>query len=464
MCRNIEVKKFDPYTYQDYTIKRMIGEKHLGLFFRPGAGKTVMTLTALNELIYNRFEVQKALIIAPKYVAAFTWAEEVAEWEHLSMLRVSKVLGSKKQRLNAVAADADIYVMNRENVAWLCNEFPGRRWPFDTVVFDELTSFKNPSAIRFKKMKKLYPSLDRTYGLTGTPNANGYLDLWAQVYLLDGGERLGRTYTGYRDKYFEPDKRGRDRIYSYKLKPGAEDAISARIADLCISLRPGDYAELPELIVKDMRIALNTQARRQYDKMEKDLLINVDDEIITSSTAAVLNGKLLQIAGGAIYAEDGSYKTVHAQKVEVLKELIEEANGESVLVFYNYRHERERILEALKGYRVRELKDDGAIDAWNSGQVDVMLAHPVSAAFGLNLQAGGHIVIWFSPTYRQELYEQANDRLYRTGQTEPVTVIRILADGTVDDDVIASLSDKASGQDYLLRSLQRRIKKAKGKC
>ena len=450
-------RSFNPFPFQRYTIERMINEKHLGLFYRMGAGKTVITLTALNELIYNRFEVRKALIIAPKYVAQDTWTKEVGQWDHLKLLRVVRVLGSEKMRLKALNEDADVYVINRENVAWLVKTYPGKHWPFDTVIFDELSSFKNPSAIRFKRMKKMLPLIERTYGLTGTPNANGYLNLWSEVYLLDQGQRLGRTFTAYRNRFFEPDKRGYGVVYNYKLKPGAQQEIDRLISDICISLKPSDYAALPPILYKDAQITLSDSVRRQYERMERELLIQVPDGIITAQTGAVVTGKLLQIASGAVYDTDGLAKQLHSQKVDALKEIIEGANGESVLVFYNFKHERERVLAALKGYTVRDISDESAIDDWNDGKVDVMLAHPASAAYGLNLQAGGHIVVWFSPTWNLEYYEQANARLYRTGQTEPVTVVHLIAQGTVDEDVMAALKSKDATQRELLEALQRRV-------
>ena len=448
--------EFEPFEYQQYTIDRMIREKHLGLFYRMGAGKTVITLTALNELIYRRFEVNKALIIAPKFVAQDTWVKESAEWPHLSLLRMSLILGSEKKRIEAVEADADVYVINRENVLWLTSKYPGKRWPFDCVVFDELSSFKNPSAIRFKKIRKMLPLISRTYGLTGTPG--NYLNLWSEVYLLDQGERLGRTFTSYRNKYFEPDRRGNGIVYSYKLRAGAKEEIDRLIADICISLRPDDYAKLPPIVYDDLGIHLNATAARRYMTMERESLIEIGDSEITAQVAAVVTGKLLQIASGAVYDDTGQAVVIHDQKIEALKDLLSYTSGPS-LVFYNFKHERDRILETFAGkpIRIAEIKDDGAIDRWNAGEIDLLLAHPASAAYGLNLQRGGHDVIWFSPTWNLELYEQANARLYRTGQQYQVKVTHLIARGTVDEDVMESLTKKDKTQRSLLESLKRKI-------
>lgn len=456
--QDITPQPFEPYEYQRYTIERMINEPNLGLFYRMGAGKTVITLTALNELIYRRFEANKALVIAPKYVAQHTWATECAEWEHLSMLRVSKVLGTEKQRIAGIEANADVYVINRENVAWLCKKYPGRKWPFDTVIVDELSSFRNPSAVRFKCLRKMLPLIKRLYGLTGTPSPKSYLNLWAEVYLLDGGERLGRSYTAYRNKYFMPGRRGPGGVVvEYKLRPGAREAIQAKIGDICVSLKDSDYSGQPEVSYMKKVVTLSPAARKKYDEMEAESLINIDGDVVTAQTKAVVSNKLLQIAGGAVYDEDGNTIHVHDQKIEALKELLEEEPR--ALVFYNYKHERERILEALKGKNVRELKDPGAIDAWNRHEVDVLLAHPASAAYGLNLQHGGHVTIWFSVTNDLELYLQANARLARNGQEHEVLIVHIIAEDTVDEPGLSDLKLKDTDQNALLYYLQRKKEK-----
>lgn len=448
--------RFSPHDYQYYCIERMMSEKHLGLFLNMGLGKTIITLTALNELITYQHKVKHVLVIAPKRVAETTWTDEVSKWDHTRHLRVSKILGDRETRISAVERDADIYVINRENVTWLVENY-GADWKWDCVVIDELSSFKNPKAKRFRALKRMLPKIDRVYGLTGTPAANGLIDLWAQLFLLDRGERLGKTVTRYREKYFVPDKQNGHVVYSYRLKDGAEERIREKISDICISLKSSDYVELPERIDMNVTVNLGRRVYDQYRALERDMLLSLPDGEITAVNAAVVTGKLLQIASGSVYDEDSAPHRLHSAKQEALKEIIESAGSDPVLVFYNFIHERDAILE-LGG---RELKTEKDVRDWNAGKIPLLTAHPASAAYGLNMQDGGHIIVWYSPTWDLERYEQANARLHRQGQSEPVRVIHIVAKGTMDERVLATLESKDKTQSALLKALEKRIKEIK---
>ncbi|WP_422447841.1 SNF2-related protein [Thermoanaerobacterium sp. DL9XJH110] len=448
--------KFIPHTYQKYAIQRILEQPAVGLFLDMGMGKTVCALTAAAELLHDRFEVTRVLVIAPLRVAEDTWSREAEKWDHLKYLRIAKVLGSEQQRVAALNSDADIYVINRENVEWLVNYF-GKRWPFDMVIIDELSSFKSSKARRFRALRKVRPLIKRIMGLTGTPAPNGLIDLWAQIYLLDQGERLGKTITGYRERYFEPDKRSRTVIYSWKPKPGAEKAIFEKLSDICVSMRAEDWLEMPERIDRVIPVQLPQEAQEQYKRLERDLLLPFADGDIVANTAAVLSNKLLQMANGAVYDENRGVKVLHNTKLEVLEEIIEAANGKPVLVFYAYRHD----LDRLKAYfpKARTLDTAKDINDWNSGKIPILLAHPASAGHGLNLQAGGHIIVWFGLVWSLELYQQANARLCRQGQTHSVIVHHLVAEGTIDEDVMKALSNKVKGQDALLEAVKARIEK-----
>lgn len=453
---------FKPHNYQKYCIDRLINEPALGLFLDMGLGKTVTTLTAVKELKYYRFEVRKVLVIAPKKVAETTWSNEAAKWEHLQNLRVSKVLGSKNKRIAALAATADVYAINRENVEWLV-EYYRNDWPFDMVVVDESSSFKDRNTKRWKALKRVRPKINRIVLLTGTPSSNGLIDLWAQVYLLDEGARLGKTLGQFREHYFNPDKRSSERVFTYKPKYGAEDAIQNLIGDICISMKAEDYLELPDCMTVNTLVALDSKAQKAYETLEKTMLLEINDETITADMAAVLTGKLLQLAGGAVYDANHNAQFIHSCKIEAFMELIDSLNGEHALVFYGYQHERDRILEVLKktNLRVRVFKTADDEAAWNKGEVDILLAHPASTAYGLNLQDGGHHVIWFGPTWSLEQYQQANKRLHRQGQKYPVIIHHLIAEGTVDEDVIKALDNKCEAQEALLQALKARIEKYK---
>ena len=424
--------EFKPHAYQQHCINKIIEIKKLGLFLDMGLGKTVTTLTAVKELKYNRFLVRRVLVIAPKKVAEGTWTREAAKWGHTQMLRVSPVLGSQTKRIRALNTPADLYIINRENVCWLVDYYRNA-WPFDMVVVDESSSFKSHSAKRFKALASVGDRIDRMVELTGTPSPNGLEDLWSQIFLLDGGERLGKRYTQFRERYFQPDKRGADgMVYSYEAKPGTEASILEKISDICISMKAEDYLQLPE-----------------------------DDETISVTSAAALSNKLLQLANGALYGEDRQVHEVHGCKVEAFLELIESLQGKPALVFYNYQHDRTRILKALEklGLAVRELKTTQDEDDWNAGKIQVLLTHPASSAYGLNLQQGGNHVIWFGLTWNYELYTQANKRLHRQGQKEKVIIHHLVCSGTRDTDVMQALQRKDDVQSWVMESLKARIRK-----
>lgn len=455
--------KFIPHEYQKYCISRLISDKSLGLFLDMGLGKTVITLTAINDLKYNRFQINKALVIAPKKVAEDTWTREQEKWDHLKLLRVTPVLGTTKKRIKALNTSADVYVINRENVEWLVDYYQND-WPFDMVVIDELSSFKNNNSKRFKALKCVLPLIKKIVGLTGTPAPNGYIDLWAQIYLLDQGERLGKYITHYRNNYFNPDKRDAQRIFTYKPKENAIEAIKNKISDLCISLSAKDYLQMPERVVDNRYIKLDEKAQKQYKEFEKEMFLQVNEDEIDVTSAAALSNKLLQYCNGAVYKENGQdYVEVHNCKIEALLELIEEAQGQPLLIFYNFKHDLERIQKALKKLKLRVgiLKDSQDIAKWNNKELDILLAHPASAAYGLNLQDGGNHIVWFGLNWSLELYQQANARLYRQGQTQTVFIHNLVIDGCRDVDVLEALGNKKDGQEALLNSLKARIKKVK---
>lgn len=407
--------------------------------------------------------MRKVLVIAPKKVAEATWSKECAKWEHLSMIRISTVLGSKDKRIAALAATADVYVVNRENVEWLV-EYYKNDWPFDMVVVDESSSFKDQSTKRWKALKRARPKIKRIVLLTGTPAPNNLIDLWAQIYLLDEGARLGRTIGGFRERYFNPDKRSAERVFTYKPKFGAEETVQRLIGDICISMKAEDYLKLPDCITVNTAVTLDSKAAKAYQTLEKTMLLEINDEEITADMAAVLTGKLLQLAGGAVYDTNKTAQIVHNCKIDAFTELIESLNGEHALVFYSFQHERDRLLEVLKKsrLRVRVYKNSDDEAAWNNGEVDILLAHPMSTAYGLNLQDGGHHIIWFGPTWSLEQYQQANKRLHRQGQKHPVIIHHLIAEGTVDEDVIEALGRKSGTQEALLSALKARIEKYKG--
>lgn len=453
--------KYKPYDYQKYATQWILDKEKAGLLLDMGMGKSVITLTAIDELMFDYFEVSKVLVIAPLRVAESTWDEEAAKWDHLEHLKISKVLGTEKERINALYTKADIYIINRENVKWLVDKC-GKDWPFDMVVIDELSSFKSHRAQRFKALKKVRPFMKRVVGLTGTPAPNGLIDLWSQIYLLDGGERLGKTITGYRERYFLPDKRNQHIVFTYKLKEGAEEAIYEKLSDICVSMKAEDYLKLPERINNIIPIYLPKEAKEKYDQLERDLLLPLKDSDIVANTAGVLANKLLQMSNGAVYDENGDVKEIHNAKLKALEDTIEAANGKPVLIFYSYKHDLDRIKKHLKRDDLTVLDTAEDIKNWNEGKIPIMLAHPASAGHGLNLQAGGNIIIWFGLTWSLELYSQANARLYRQGQKQNVIIHHLVAKDTMDEDVIKALEGKEVGQEALLNAVKARVRKMGG--
>lgn len=458
------MKEYRPHKYQQYVTEKMLELPYMGAWLDMGLGKTVITLTALHEMKYLRFCIRKALVIAPKKVAENTWSAEAAKWRHLENLRVSVVLGSAREREEALERNADVYIINRENTQWIAKYY-GNRWPFDVVILDESSSFKNHQAKRFRALKAVRPHIHRLIELTGTPSPHGLMDLWAQVYLLDGGERLGRTITCYREMYFVPDKRSRTTIFSYTPRDGAADAIYRQIQDICISMKSEDYLDLPEMVINDIPVVLDAKAKAAYMELERTMLLTVDeDQLVTAASAASLTGKLLQLCNGAVYDENGEALEVHDCKIEAFMETVEQLCGQHALVYYYFRHDRERLLNALAGTSLNVRVYSGAADerAWNAGEIDILLAQPASCGYGLNLQGGGHHVIWFGLTWSLEEYQQANKRLHRQGQESRVIVHRLIVQGGTDEDVVRSLENKDGAQEALLAALKARIDKAKG--
>ena len=425
----------------------------------------MITLTAVNDLRFNRWAVLRCLVVAPKKVAEATWSREAGKWDHLRALRVIPVTGSSRQRIRALDTPGDVWVISRDNVPWLV-EYYRNAWPFDMVILDESSSFKNPQAKRFKALKLVLPRIRRLVELTGTPAPNGLEDLWAQIYLLDGGARLGKTVSSFREAFFVQDRSYPGQMYrTYSPQKGADERIRAAIADLCVSMKAEDYLELPDYIEDVVPVELDSKARAAYRRLEREMLLEVDDQTITAGSAAVLNGKLLQLCSGAVYDGEGTAVRIHDCKVEAFLETLEQIGEEHVLVFYWFQHERDRLLEALAGSGKRVRVYAGARDEedWNAGEIDVLLAHPASCAYGLNLQQGGHHEIWFGfPNWTLELYQQANARLYRQGQTKPVIAHLLVVQGGVDEDVAAALHDKGDTQESLMQALKARIERAKG--
>lgn len=446
--------KFIPHKYQRIALERIYDTPRVGLLLDMGLGKTVITLTAIEDLIYNRFEVEKVLVIAPLRVAEDTWSRESQKWDHLQHLRISKILGNPTQRRKALAQDADIYIINRENVVWLTNELSsvGNAWDFDMVVIDELSSFKSSKAQRFRALKKYITRSKRVVGLTGTPAPNGLIDLWSQIYLLDGGERLGKTVTGYRERYFLPDKRNQTTIFSYKPKEESEKAIYDKISDICVSMSAVDWLDMPERIDNVQHVQLSAAELKLYEEFEKEQYLEFMQGKVTATSAAALTNKLLQFSNGAMYLDGGSYKVTSDKKLDALAEIVDTSQGQPILCFYSYRHDCERILKKFKN--AKKLESAADIEAWNNGDIPLLLAHPAGAGHGLNLQAGGNIIVWFGLTWSLELYQQANARLYRQGQQNTVIIHHLITDGTVDARVLDSLQGKRDVQDELLESLK----------
>lgn len=446
-------------------------EKHprCALFLDMGLGKTVTTLTVVMRRIWSDFSVDKALVIAPIRVAEDTWSREVDKWDHLDGLRVSKVLGTAKQRAKALEAKADVYVINRENVVWLV-EYLGLRWDFDMVILDELSSFKSPTAKRFKALRKVIKRAKYVVGLTGTPAPNGYIDLWPQLYLIDGGERLGKTLTEYRKRYFHPGRGKGHVVYEWIINPGAKDAIDETLSDICLSMSKEDWLTLPDIIYNDVVVKMDKGSRKLYDELEREkvlpllngqLIEDVDeaDSFVAGTTAATVSNKLMQMANGAVYEDDGSVLHIHDAKLDALEEIAESNPGQPLLVFYGYRHDLDRIKTRFPDAVILNDGDtQKTITDWNNGKIPMLLCHPASAGHGLNLQEGGHIAVWFGLTWSLELYQQANARLHRQGQEQSVIIHHIITQDTVDERVMQALSKKDSTQRSLLDALKDYLK------
>lgn len=452
------MQQFHPHPYQQAAIEAILDKPGVALWMEMGLGKTVVTLTAIDQLIYDRLEVSRVLVIAPKKVAEATWQDEAAKWSHLQHLRISTVLGTEKQRKAALDAPADIYIINRENTPWLVHHL-GRKWDFDMVVLDEASSFKNHAAQRFKALKSVRPRIHKIVELTGTPRPNSLLDLWAQIYLLDQGERLGKYITHYRQTYFWPTE------YSYAPKDGADAAVESRIKDVVLSFKAADHLTLPEKIIDDIPVVLDAKAKAAYKKLEKNYLLEVDGEAITAQQAAALTGKLLQLCNGSLYDADGAVHPLHRCKLDAFDELIDALDGQRALVFYNFRFDEEQLTEALKTrhspLRFAVLRSGKDAADWNAGKLDVLLAQPASCAYGLNLQQGGHHLIWYSLPWSLELYAQGEARLYRQGQTQSVIVHRLIVKGGADEMVVKALNSKDKAQNHLMQAVKTRIQEAK---
>ena len=449
--------RYKPHDYQDYATQFILDHPVAAIFLDCGLGKTVITLTAMEELLHDRFEVSRILIIAPLRVARDTWPAEIQKWEHLRQLTFAVAVGTERERIVALAQRAELTIINRENVDWLVSK---SGWPFDfdMIVIDELSSFKSYQARRFRALMKARPLAKRVVGLTGTPSANGLMDLWAEFRLLDMGKRLGRFITHYREELFLPDKRNQQMVFSYKPRPGAEDEIYQRIGDITISMRSADYLKLPELVETQSVVKLSTKERKAYDAMKAEMVTTIGDQEIDAMNAAALSNKLLQMAGGAVYDEDGKSLHLHDCKLDVLEDLVESANGRPVLVAYWYKHDAERIKECMP---VREIWSSRDIRDWNAGKIPVALIHPAGAGHGLNLQDGGSMLIWFSLTWSLELYQQTNARLYRQGQKHTVTITHIIAEGTIDEQVMLALQKKDKTQAALIEAVKAELEVVK---
>ena len=446
--------KYTPHTYQTRLKDFIIANRYAFLTVDMGLGKTVTTLTAIQELIEDYLEATRVLVIAPKSVAENTWTGECAKWDHLAHLRVSVVMGTEAQRIKALEADADIYVINRDNTQWL-TEHLGRDWNFDTVVIDESSSFKNPQARRFKALRKVRPRIRRMILLTGTPSPNGHMDLWAQMWLIDMGQRLGRTIGSFRTKYFKPGRSNGHVVYDWILQPGAGDRISEKMQDVTVSLKAEDWLEVPDLIESDIRIALSPTESKAYRDFERDQLMSLGGKDIEAVTAAALANKLLQFTGGAMYDTEHGWHTTNDAKLRALEDIIENAGEEPVLVFYQFKHELARLQERFKAlHPVTFSGEPDTLKAWNEGKIRMLLCQPASVQYGLNMQNGGHILVWYTPTWNLEQYQQANARLHRQGQERPVLCYRLICEGTIDNRVIAAISTKDSAQESLLAQIR----------
>lgn len=444
--------KYEPHNYQQFATDFILEHPISCLMLDMGLGKTVITLTALWQLALDSFDVSRILVIAPKRVAEDTWPKELSKWEHLSGLDATLVMGTQAEREAALRQQTFLYIINRENVSWLVANHP---WDFDMVVIDELSSFKSNQAQRFKAMKKVRPLVSRIVGLTGTPAPNSLLDLWPEMYLMDMGQRLGRFIGGFRERFFTPDKRNREIIYSYKPREGAEEAIYGLISDICISMKAVDYLDMPELIMNRVEVSMDSRERKIYEDFQRDMVVSLQGEELDAVNAAALSGKLLQMANGAVYGENRKVLHIHDRKLDALEDLMEAANGKPLLVAYWYEHDLQRIKARFKNARCIDTTQD--IDDWNAGKIPLALIHPASAGHGLNLQEGGCTIVWFGLTWSLELYQQLNARLWRQGQKHTVVIHHIVTKDTHDEDVLRALEKKDTRQSALIDAVRARL-------
>lgn len=446
--------KYNPHSYQEYAIKFIESHPISALFLDMGLGKTSITLTAVNELLFDSFEVRKVLVIAPLRVAKNTWCDEIKKWDHLSNVKYSIVVGTEKERISALNKKADIYIINRENVDWLVNK-SGYKFDFDMIVIDELSSFKNHQSKRFKSLMKIRPKVKRIVGLTGTPSSNGLMDLFAEFKVLDLGERLGYFIGQYRNTYFKPDKTNGAIVYSYKPLPNAEDSIYERISDITVSMKAREYLKMPELVISKYQVEMSSNEKKQYDKMKKNLICEIKDGEITVSNAGSLSNKLSQFANGAVYDDEQNIVEIHSRKLDALEDIIESMNGKPLLVAYWYKHDLQRI---KKKFDVKKIKTGKDIADWNKGKIPVALIHPASAGHGLNLQQGGSTLVWFGLTWSLELYQQTNGRLYRQGQKNTVVIQHIVTKGSIDEQILKALERKNKTQEDLIEAVKANLK------
>lgn len=442
--------KYNPHSYQEYAIKFIESHPISALFLDMGLGKTSITLSAINNLLFDSFEVRKVLVIAPLRVARNTWCDEIKKWDHLNNIKYSIVVGTEKERISALNEKADIYIINRENVDWLVNKSE-YKFDFDMVVIDELSSFKNHQFKRFKSLMKIRPKVKRIVGLTGTPSSNGLMDLFAEFKVLDLGERLGYFIGQYRNTYFKPDKTNGAIVYSYKPLPNAEESIYEKISDITVSMKASEYLKMPELVISNYQVEMSEDEKKQYDEMKKNLICEIKDGEITVSNAGSLSNKLSQFANGAVYDDEQNIVEIHSRKLDALEDIIESMNGKPLLVAYWYKHDLQRI---KKRFDVREIKTGKDIADWNKGKIPVALIHPASAGHGLNLQQGGSTLVWFGLTWSLELYQQTNGRLYRQGQKNTVVIQHIVTKGSIDEQILKALERKNKTQEDLIEAVK----------
>ena len=457
------LKRSDLHDYQNTAVTWMDVNPYSGLFLDMGLGKTVSSLTCVSDLIFNSFEISNALVIGTKRVAENVWDAEAAKWQHTKHLRVSKIVGTARQRQEALKAKAEIYTISRDNVSWLCAQYGGSKLPFDMLIVDESSSFKNPKSLRFKTLKKVASSFDRVVILTGTPSPNTLIDLWPQIYLLDQGERLGNTITKYREKYFKAGQRNGYAVYNYKVVNGLQNVIHRRIKDICISMKAEDYLDMPDKVMNVIELNLPSKTLEAYRDFEAEQVLSiVKDGLVTAANAAALSNKLLQFANGAVYDEDKNVHEIHKVKLDALEEIVDASEGKPILVAYNFKHDLKRIVDRFKALKPRTLKTKQDENDWNAGRIRMLVCHPASVGHGLNLQKGGNTIVWFGLNWSLELTLQLEARLYRQGQSSNKVVVHLLAvTGTIDTDVIKRVKLKNATQQDLLKALKHRIQKVK---